>query len=99
MTERIPAALEEKVRKRLSFYQDIGIESCRDTLGHDSDGRALRGAGFGAKPDDFIENALRDFGFAHAGERKIAAIRCEERDDVGVVVETGAFRGDIVGDD
>ena len=26
MTERIPAALEEKVRKRLSFYQDIGIE-------------------------------------------------------------------------
>jgi uracil-DNA glycosylase len=26
MAERIPAALEEKVRKRLSFYQDIGIE-------------------------------------------------------------------------
>jgi uracil-DNA glycosylase len=26
MTERIPAALEEKFRKRLSFYQDIGIE-------------------------------------------------------------------------
>jgi uracil-DNA glycosylase len=26
MTERIPAALEEKVRKRLCFYQDIGIE-------------------------------------------------------------------------
>ena len=26
MTERIPAALEEIVRKRLSFYQDIGIE-------------------------------------------------------------------------
>jgi uracil-DNA glycosylase family 4 len=26
MAERIPAALEEKFRKRLSFYQDIGIE-------------------------------------------------------------------------
>jgi len=26
MTERIPAALEEKFRKRLSFYQDIGID-------------------------------------------------------------------------
>jgi uracil-DNA glycosylase family 4 len=26
MTERIPAALEEKFRKHLSFYQDIGIE-------------------------------------------------------------------------
>jgi uracil-DNA glycosylase len=26
MAERMPAALEEKVRKRLAFYQDIGIE-------------------------------------------------------------------------
>src|ERR1700726_2444403 len=26
MAERVPAALEEKFRKRLSFYQDIGIE-------------------------------------------------------------------------
>src|SRR5260370_14110340 len=26
MAERIPAALEEKFRKRLAFYQDIGLE-------------------------------------------------------------------------
>jgi hypothetical protein len=64
-----------------------------------SDSRALRGAGFGAEPDDFIENALRDFGFAHARQREIAAVAREERDDVGVAIEAGAFRGDIVGDD
>jgi len=67
--------------------------------GMDSDGGALRGLGTRAQPDNFIEDALRDFAFAHAREGKVAAVAREQGDDVGVVVEAGAFRGYVVGYD
>ncbi len=65
----------------------------------DSDGGALCGLGTRAQPDNFIENALRDFAFAHARKSKVTAVAREKGDDVGVVVEAGAFRGDVIGYD
>src|SRR5258708_35971427 len=67
--------------------------------GMDSDGGALRGLGTRAQPDNFIEDALRDFTFAHAWKSKVTAVAREQGDDVGVVVEASAFRGYVVGYD
>ena len=53
----------------------------------------------GSQAQDFVEDALSDFGFAELGQREVTAIAGEERDDVGVVVEAGAFGGDVIGDD
>src|SRR5258708_8072746 len=63
-----------------------------------SDGGALRGSWRGAQADDFVEDALRDFAFAHARPGEVAAVAGKQGDDVGVVVESSAFGGDIVGD-
>ena len=41
------------------------------------------------EPDDFVHNALRDFGFAHARQREVVAVAGEKRDDIGVAVEAG----------
>ena len=48
---------------------------------------------------DFVEDALGDFGLAKLRQRQIAAIAGEQGDDICVVVEAGAFGGDVVGDD
>ena len=39
---------------------------------------------------------MGDFAFGEFGQREVTAVACEKRDDVGVDVEAGAFRGDIV---
>src|SRR6201997_1982961 len=52
-----------------------------------------------AEPQDFVEDAVRDFALGHFRERQIAAIAREQGDDVGAHIETRTFSGDIVGDD
>jgi len=54
----------------------------------------MHGLGTRAQPDNFIENALRDFAFAHARESKVTARRAPNSVTMfGVVVETSALRG------
>ena len=53
----------------------------------------------GKEAHNFIENAVRYFALGHFGKSKIAAVASEECHDVGVHIETRAFRRDIVGHD
>jgi len=52
-----------------------------------------------AEANNFIEDALGDFAFGQLWQGEVAAIAREERDDVGVVVEAGAFGSYVVGYD
>ena len=48
--------------------------------------------------NDFVENPLGDFAFAHFRQGQVAPVAREERYNVGVLIKARAFRGNVVGD-
>ena len=56
-------------------------------------------ARYASENQDFIEDAVGHFELAELGQRNFAAVAQEQRDDVGVRVEAGAFLRHVVRDD
>ncbi len=49
-----------------------------------------------AKPDNFVEDALRHFALSHFRQSQVAAIPREQRHDVRIEVEACAFCRNVV---
>jgi hypothetical protein len=59
----------------------------------------MMGGAEASQAKNFIEDALGDFTLAQLRESQIAAIAGEHSDDVGVMVESSAFGGDVIRND
>ena len=61
--------------------------------------RSRRSLEHASQPHDFVQDPLRHFTLAQFWQGEVAAVAREKSDDIGVLVEARAFRGDVVGHD